>query len=230
MNEFNSKKGVSVLVCTDVAARGLDIKGVSHVYNYDLPKTSGDYIHRIGRTARAGREGIAVNILCSRDYENFSNILRDEKLKIEQVNPPFVERVKIVINERKGFGSRSRDSGFGRGRSSGRDSGFSRGRSSGRSEGGKSYGGRSSGRDNSRQDSRRSGSFGRGRSSGRDSNFSKGRSDGPRRNSSRDSGFSRGRSSGRDNSRQDSRRSGSRDNRNNSSRGNRDSRRKRTYR
>ena len=52
MQKFNEKK-VYVLVCTDVAARGLDIKGVSHVYNYDIPKTSKEYIHRIGRTARA---------------------------------------------------------------------------------------------------------------------------------------------------------------------------------
>ncbi|PIO08470.1 ATP-dependent helicase, partial [Candidatus Pacearchaeota archaeon CG10_big_fil_rev_8_21_14_0_10_34_12] len=62
MQKFH-EKSVYVLVCTDIAARGLDIKGVSHVYNYDLPKTSSDYIHRIGRTARAGKEGIAINLL-----------------------------------------------------------------------------------------------------------------------------------------------------------------------
>ena len=103
LNEFNSAKSVNVLVCTDVAARGLDIVGVSHIYNYDLPKTSTEYIHRIGRTARAGEEGIAINILCSKDYENFSNILRDEKLKIEEVKTPWCERVRMVVDKKKSY-------------------------------------------------------------------------------------------------------------------------------
>ena len=91
MEEFNSDKGITVLICTDVAARGLDILGVSHIYNYDIPKTSTEYIHRIGRTARAGKEGIAINILCSRDYENFSIVTRDEKLKISKLKLPYLE-------------------------------------------------------------------------------------------------------------------------------------------
>ena len=54
---------VRVLVATDVAARGLDISDVSHVINYDIPETFEDYIHRIGRTGRAGKEGIAVTFI-----------------------------------------------------------------------------------------------------------------------------------------------------------------------
>ena len=105
-------KGVGVLVCTDIAARGLDIAGVSHVYNYDLPTSSNDYIHRIGRTARAGADGIAINILAGKDYNNFSNIQRDESLKISLVDLPEFETIPVESNFReRRFG---RDSHFGR--------------------------------------------------------------------------------------------------------------------
>ncbi|MCW8966204.1 MAG: DEAD/DEAH box helicase [Candidatus Pacearchaeota archaeon] len=112
LQEFNAKGGINVLICTDVAARGLDIPAVSHVYNYDLPKTSEDYIHRIGRTARAGKEGIAISILASRDYENFNVILRDKKLKIKELETPLVQRVRILVEQksrRKNIDSRRRD-------------------------------------------------------------------------------------------------------------------------
>jgi ATP-dependent RNA helicase DDX5/DBP2 len=52
-----------ILIATDVASRGLDVKDVSHVFNYDFPKVLEDYIHRIGRTGRAGAYGIAVSFL-----------------------------------------------------------------------------------------------------------------------------------------------------------------------
>ena len=60
-----------------VAGRGLDIQGVSHVYNYDIPRESKQYIHRIGRTARAGTEGKAINILSKNDHANFMRVLKD---------------------------------------------------------------------------------------------------------------------------------------------------------
>ena len=96
MEKFNENK-VYVLVCTDIAARGLDIKGISHIYNYDIPKTSKDYIHRIGRTARAGKEGIAINILSDRDYDNFSNVLKDDSLSIEKTKLPEIETVRMMM-------------------------------------------------------------------------------------------------------------------------------------
>ncbi|MBN2053053.1 DEAD/DEAH box helicase [Candidatus Woesearchaeota archaeon] len=106
MDKFNNEK-VTVLVCTDVAARGLDIKGVSHVYNYDIPKNSKDYIHRVGRTARAGHEGKAVNILASRDHDNFRNVQSDSSLNIEMEELPQFERVQIAWKQ-QGRGERGR--------------------------------------------------------------------------------------------------------------------------
>ena len=105
MDRFNSNKA-HVLVCTDVAARGLDIQGVSHVYNYDIPKDTKQYIHRIGRTARAGKDGKAVNIVSRRDYENFSNVLDYHDVEIYPEEMPEVERVKIVRSGPPRHGSR----------------------------------------------------------------------------------------------------------------------------
>jgi ATP-dependent RNA helicase DeaD len=119
LKNFDNSK-VSVLVCTDVAARGLDIKGVSHVYNYDVPKDAKDYIHRIGRTARAGAEGIAVNLIASRDYDSFSNLQRSySEIKIERVMTPRFEKVFVKMpdrRERRSFGQERRGFGGGRGR------------------------------------------------------------------------------------------------------------------
>ncbi len=107
LEEFHKSKKF-ILVCTDVAARGLDIQNVSHVYNYDSPKTSEEYIHRVGRTARAGKEGKAITLLSDRDYDNFRNVSRNEEIKIKRMPLPEFEKVfiKIADSGRGGFGSR----------------------------------------------------------------------------------------------------------------------------
>ncbi len=102
MANFHSTK-THVLVCTDVASRGLDIKGVSHIYNYDTPRDSKDYIHRIGRTARAGKEGKAISLLSQRDYENFVRVERDNSLRVEKVEVPQVERIQTRWREKPSF-------------------------------------------------------------------------------------------------------------------------------
>ena len=65
---------VNILVASDVAARGLDIKGVSHVFNFDAPWHPDDYVHRIGRTGRAGATGTACTLVAAEDEENIANI------------------------------------------------------------------------------------------------------------------------------------------------------------
>jgi len=184
MKQFNAQKRVYVLVCTDVAARGLDIKGVSHVYNYDIPRESKTYIHRIGRTARAGEEGKAVNILSERDYDNFTKVMRDRSLKVEREETPHVERVKIQVMNKPDRSNRGRG---GSGRFGG--SGGSRGSRSFRgSEGSRSSGGnRNSGSSGGSGSSRGSGSTG---GSGRFGNKSR-RNCGSSRDGRRSSGGGR---------------------------------------
>lgn len=109
LEEFHNKNEMNVLVCTDVAARGLDIKGVTNVYNYDIPKDPQDYIHRIGRTARAGENGKAINILSSRDYEKFSDVVNKTGFPIKAIPLPYIKKVPIIINrDRRGNNSRRR--------------------------------------------------------------------------------------------------------------------------
>jgi ATP-dependent RNA helicase DeaD len=94
MKQFHAGKA-GVLVCTDVAARGLDINGVSHVYNYDIPRESKQYIHRIGRTARAGKEGKAINIISEKDNDNFKNVLKFNDVVIRKEKLPAIEKIQI---------------------------------------------------------------------------------------------------------------------------------------
>ena len=76
---------VNILVASDVAARGLDIKGVSHVFNYDAPWHPDDYVHRIGRTGRAGATGVAYTFVTPDDAENIANIEKLTGQKIDRV-------------------------------------------------------------------------------------------------------------------------------------------------
>ncbi|MEA3414244.1 MAG: DEAD/DEAH box helicase [Nanoarchaeota archaeon] len=91
LKKFHQEGGI--LVCTDVAARGLDIKGITHIYNYDLPRKSEDYIHRIGRTARAGKEGKAITILTPKDYDLFEKILELPNVNLQEMDLPIFERI-----------------------------------------------------------------------------------------------------------------------------------------
>ncbi|TAN39721.1 MAG: DEAD/DEAH box helicase [Nitrospirae bacterium] len=89
------KKGeIDVLVATDVAARGLDITNVSHVINYSIPQDPDSYVHRIGRTGRAGKSGIAITFVTPREYRQLKLIEQSAKTKIKKAALPTREQVR----------------------------------------------------------------------------------------------------------------------------------------
>ena len=84
MEDFH--RGITkILVATDVAARGLDIKNVTHIFNYGIPKNAEDYTNRIGRTARAGESGKAISLLSRDDHDSFRRIIRSFSYEIEKM-------------------------------------------------------------------------------------------------------------------------------------------------
>jgi ATP-dependent RNA helicase RhlE len=138
LDDFKDGK-VAFLVATEVAARGLDIDGLPHVVNFELPTVTEDYIHRIGRTGRAGMEGDAISLVCLEELDQLNDIeamlrrqIRDEIVpgfELGRVPPPAYDR------DSGGYGG-------GRGRSGGGRQGGSRGGDRGRagSRSGSSYG------------------------------------------------------------------------------------------
>jgi len=138
LEEFNAGKR-AVLVASAVAARGLDINDVSHVFNYDLSKDPQEYIHRVGRTARAGNKGKAITLLAPKDHSAFSDINKRYPIHIKKLENPKFDRLHFNArpsSEDGGgrFGGGRRFGGF-RGGSRGGSRGFSRGSSRGRSGG-----------------------------------------------------------------------------------------------
>ncbi len=108
LNDFK-ERNIRVLVATDIAARGLDIPNLNIVINYDLPHVTGDYIHRIGRTGRAGEEGLAITLLSPKEEIALQDVerLMSKKIKreiIEGYAPNIIEekrRVRKGKNEKK---------------------------------------------------------------------------------------------------------------------------------
>ena len=123
---------LTLLIGSDVAARGLDIPDVSHVFNFGPPPKDEDYIHRIGRTGRAGREGTSYTLVSPADEKSWGFVLKMIKQDVEEYMPDgLIEELADL----------PADSGSSRG-----------GRSGSRDKGGRSRGSRSRGRDRERSD------------------------------------------------------------------------------
>ncbi len=119
MEEFRNKD-VTILVCTDVAARGLDIKDVNLVINYEMPIEAANYVHRIGRTGRAGKEGRAVSFCAHEDCQHLDAIyeligsqipklrLKDDDFATDIAPRPYIDAKTLSVVERKDRSERSR--------------------------------------------------------------------------------------------------------------------------
>jgi superfamily II DNA/RNA helicase len=119
---------IKYLVASDVAARGLDVPTVSHVFNYDVPNHSEDYVHRIGRTGRAGRKGDAIMLVARLDERNYDDILNLINVKsIEEIEIPGIKDFPKDAGRRKRGG---RDGGRDRGRRDNKRGGRNRGQRS----------------------------------------------------------------------------------------------------
>ncbi|MCC6147727.1 MAG: DEAD/DEAH box helicase [Anaerolineaceae bacterium] len=97
LQRFRENK-LQVLVATDVAARGLDIEDISHVFNYDLPDDPEIYVHRVGRTGRAGKSGIAITLITPRERRNLKQI---ETFTRHKINPMVLPSEEDILNHRK---------------------------------------------------------------------------------------------------------------------------------
>tara|TARA_Y100000310_G_scaffold255534_2_gene263047 strand:- start:7420 stop:8814 length:1395 start_codon:yes stop_codon:yes gene_type:complete len=174
----------NILVASAVAARGLDIKDVTHIFNYDLSQDPQEYVHRVGRTARAGQQGKAITLLSERDHDTFREILSRYPVNVKEL--PLEDFPKLRFNSGRSFGGRGSFRGGGRPGGRFGNRGPSRGYQGYRP---RSYGGRSSDRPRS---------YGHGSSSGHRSRPSSGFANRPRSDSRRSSsGHGRSRSSGR---------------------------------
>jgi len=164
---LNMRNGnVRILVATDVAARGLDVRGISHVINFDLPKFAEDYVHRIGRTGRGGESGIAISFASNRDAQLLKRIERytEQSIKmhtIEGLEPKYKLRTGPSSDRPRSNSGPRRNSGSGFGGNQGfggsnRNGGFGGNRSSAFADNGNSGQARGAGFHHSAPDSRHS--------------------------------------------------------------------------
>lgn len=90
------RKSVNILVATDVAARGIDVNNLTHVINYSLPQDSESYVHRIGRTGRAGNQGTAITFISNSEFRQFTAMKREVKTEIRKEMLPSAQDVIAI--------------------------------------------------------------------------------------------------------------------------------------
>ena len=111
MESFKNKE-FNVLVATDVAARGIHINHITNVFNYDIPMEKESYVHRIGRSGRGDKEGLAISLVTNRDKRFLEDIEEYIGYKIEKVDlPPYEEiiegRKKFLENQRSFYANKA---------------------------------------------------------------------------------------------------------------------------
>lgn len=94
MQEFKAGK-IDILVATDVAARGIDISGVTHVYNYDIPQDPDGYVHRVGRTGRAGKHGVSITFATPNEMDYLREIEKLTKVRMLPLKPPTIQEAFV---------------------------------------------------------------------------------------------------------------------------------------
>lgn len=142
---------IKVLIATDVAARGIDVQTITHVINFDLPRNVEDYVHRIGRTGRAGAQGVATSFASHKDQEIVGRI---EKYTGKKMTPHVIPGLEPKFKPKATRGAPERRDSF-RGRGPSRGSSFREDSRGGSSRGGFHARGESSGRDSSARETHR---------------------------------------------------------------------------
>ena len=94
MNKFRNAE-VRILIATDIAARGIDVDDIDTVFNYNLPRDSEDFVHRIGRTARAGKSGLAISLVTSKEIRDLNRIIARHKFTIKEKSIPSIEALGL---------------------------------------------------------------------------------------------------------------------------------------
>lgn len=162
-------RSTQILVATDILARGIDIKEINLVINYDIPNDAEDYVHRIGRTARADSKGVALTFISEKDQFRFHNIETLIEQEVEKIPLP------RELGEGPTYNPSKRNSGGGRGRRYGGGNRNRKGGGGGRND--------NRGRDNRRRNNRRGGNSNNSNNSSRGSNN---RNSGPGGNRNKD--------------------------------------------